>query len=119
MLAVTESGELRLEIEKAKGKVKTYVQSKIPLQKAIEYSEGEINLFEKALKANLNGPSENELRKYRIEFVAKLFDDEEVTYDLLLTTLDTLEIETVYDIINYRVMGNKKEDSNEDNDSKK
>ncbi|MDT2660703.1 hypothetical protein P7E02_12545 [Enterococcus hulanensis] len=102
--------ELRLSVT-VKGKKKTYVQSKIPMKRVLEYSEGEIDLFAKAIEEGREGATENEVLDFRIGFVAKLFDDDDVTKEMLLEELDANEKEVVFDIINYRVLGNEKNDA--------
>lgn len=109
--------ELRLEVMKG-DKKKTYLQSKIPMKRVLEYTEGEINLFEKAIEQGREGASESELLDYRIGFVAKLFDDDDVTKEMLLDELDANEKETVFDIINCRVLGNEKMDTVSGSDPK-
>ena len=109
--------ELRLQVT-IKGKKKTFMQSKIPMKRVLEYTEGEIDLFEKAIKEGREGASESELLDYRIGFVAKLFDDDDVTKEMLLDELDANEKETVFDIINCRVLGNEKTDTVSGSDPK-
>ncbi|MEY8498910.1 phage tail assembly chaperone G [Enterococcus avium] len=101
--------ELRLTVNN-NGKPKTYVQSKIPMKRVLEYTEGEIGLFEKAAEQGREGASELELLDYRIGFVSKLFDDEDVTKEMLLEELDANEKEIIFDIINCRVLGNEKQE---------
>lgn len=101
-----KSEELRLTVKKG-NKDKTYLQSKIPMKRALEYTEGEIDLFKKAIEDGRNGATEAELLDFRIGFIAKLFDDDDVTKELLLEELDTNEQKVIVDIINCRVLGNE------------
>lgn len=105
MLQLKANGDIKLSVTTGK-KEKSYVQDKVPMKKALEYSEGEIELFKKALEEDRQGPTENELLSYRIEFLANLFDAEEVTKSLLLEELDTNEFPVLFRIINQRVLGN-------------
>lgn len=109
--------ELRLQVN-IKGKKKSFVQSKIPMRRVLEYTEGEIDLFEKAIQEGREGASDAELLDFRIDFVAKLFDDDDVTKEMLLDELDANEKEIVFDIINCRVLGNEKADPVSDSDPK-
>lgn len=117
MLKLTETGEIRLEVVGKNGKPKIYTQPKVPMKKSIEYAEGEMNLFQTAIEKELN-ITEIEIRKFRINFVAGLFNEDEITGDYLMNELDTDEIDVVNDIINFRVMGNPKETKTEETDSK-
>lgn len=112
-----KSDELRLTVKNGK-KNKTYLQSKIPMKRALEYTEGEIELFKKAIEEGRTGATEAELLDFRLGFVAKLFDDDDVTKELLLEELDTNEQQTIFEIINYRVLGNDPKDEVSTSDPK-
>lgn len=105
-----ENGELRLEVTGKNNKPKVYVQQKVPLKKAIEYTNGAIHLYEEALKKGLAGTNEPDLLDYQVGFVADLFDDDDVTKDMLFDELDTNERKTIEEIIMYRVLGNPREE---------
>lgn len=117
MLKLNETGEIRLEVTGKNGKPKIYTQPKVPMKKSVEYAEGELHLFQNAIKEDLNVP-EIEIRKFRVEFVAGLFNEDEITGDYLMNELDTDEIDVVNDIINFRVMGNPRETKVEEEDPK-
>lgn len=105
MLELKSNGDIKVTLEIG-NKKKTFVQDKVPMKKALAYTDGEANLFEKAIKEGRLGATETELLEYRIEFVANLFEDEKVTKEVLLDELDTNEIPKLFEIINYRVLGN-------------
>ncbi|WP_321389048.1 phage tail assembly chaperone G [uncultured Enterococcus sp.] len=108
-----ENGELRLEITGKNNKPKIYIQRKVPLRKAIEYTDGVIALHEDAKKAGLPGTNERDLLDYQVRFIANLFDDDDVTAELLYENLDTNERKFIEDIIIYRVLGNLREESDQ------
>lgn len=112
-----KSEELRLTVKKG-NKNKTYLQSKIPMKRALEYTEGEIDLFKTAVEEGRPGATEAELLDFRVGFVAKLFDDDDVTKELLLEELDTNEQKTIVHIINCRVLGNESTDAGVNEDPK-
>ena len=107
------NGELRLEIEGKNKKPKTYIQQKVPLKKAIEYTDGAVSLYEEAVKRGLSGATERELLDYQVGFIADLFDDEDVTKELLYEKLDTNDRKSIEDIIIYRVLGNSREEKDQ------
>jgi len=112
-----KSEELRLEV-RINNKKKTFVQSKIPMKRALEYTEGEIDLFKTAVEEGRPGATEAELLDFRVGFVAKLFDDDDVTKELLLEELDTNEQKAIVAIINGRVLGNEPNDEGINEDPK-
>lgn len=99
--------ELRLDLM-VNGNKKTFIQDRVPLRKAIEYTEKQAELFEKnSENGEITLPL---LKRFKVDYVASLFDDEDVTGDLILDGLDTLEDKLIDDILLYRVLGEKKED---------
>ena len=108
----------------AQGKYSTKDKKAIAtFEKGIDHFYGSnpmsaIKEFEKAIKEGREGASDAELLDYRVGFVAKLFDDDDVTKEMLLEELDTNERETVFDIINCRVIGNSKTDTVSGSDPK-
>lgn len=106
--------EARLDLT-IKGKKKTFVQDHIPYRKALDYTKGEAALWQKDDKGNELPPKQHELDEYRVRFVANLFDDEDVTEDAVLDGLDAEEASKVIsDLIMYRVLGYKKEESDQE-----
>ena len=104
-----EKHNVRIKIRfNVNGKKKTFIQDRVPLRKAIEYTEKQAELFEKnSENGEITLPL---LKRFKVDYVASLFDDEDVTGDLILDGLDTLEDTLIDDILLYRVLGEKKED---------
>lgn len=94
--------EIRLDL-KINGKKKTFTQDFVPYSKALEYTESEAKLLAKEEKLGIN-----ELALFRAKFVASLFDDEELTGELIIDGLDTENVKVIMDIIMYRVLGYEK-----------
>ena len=99
--------EIRLDLM-INGTKKTFTQDFIPLRKALEYTEQEAKLWKKDKQGNDIQPSEQELTKFRAEFVAGLFDDNDLTGDVILDGLDASQKDIFVDIIIYRVLGYEK-----------
>ena len=91
-----------------KGKKKTFTQDFIPLRKALEYTEQEAKLWKKDKEGNDIKPTESDLTRFRAKFVAGLFDDPDLTGDVILDGLDTSQRNMFIDIIMYRVLGYEK-----------
>lgn len=107
------NGELRIEITGKNNKPKTYIQQKVPLKKAIEYTDGVVFLYEEAVKKGQTGATERDLLDFQVGFIADLFDDDDVTKDFLYEKLDTNDRKEIEDIILYRVLGNSREESSQ------
>lgn len=107
------NGELRLEITGKNNKPKTYIQQKVPLKKAIEYTDGVVFLYEEAVKKGQTGATERDLLDFQVGFIANLFDDDDVTKEFLYEKLDTNDRKEIEDIILYRVLGNSREESSQ------
>lgn len=101
--------ELRIDL-RIKGQRKTFTEDFVAYKKALDYTKGEEELFEKAKKNN-EQPSAIDLAIFRADFVAGLFGDKEVTGEAILNGLDSEEKDKVMDIILYRVLGVLKEDN--------
>lgn len=99
--------EIRLDL-KINGKKKTFTQDFVPYSKALEYTESEAKLLAKEEKLGIN-----ELSLFRAKFVASLFDDEELTGELIIDGLDTENVKAIMDIIMYRVLGYEKPATND------
>lgn len=100
--------EIRLDLIINKKK-KTFVQDHIPYSKALDYTDGEAKLFSKDKDGNETEPTNRELTEYRADFVAGLFDDEELTGKVLLDGLDTMDKDIIFEIIMRRVLQIKPE----------
>ena len=91
---------IQLELRMPNGKYKKFMQDMVPYRKRFEYSRREIEL----LKIEDEQERSMELAEYQAEFVASLFDDKDVTKDLLLDGLDTKDANKIAEIIYYDVM---------------
>lgn len=105
--------EIRLDLI-VDGKKKTFTQDFVPFMKALDYTEQESKLFEKYKgQKDENGkektPSTLELAKFRADFVSGLFDDPDLTGEVILNGLDTQNQGIIMDIIFYRLMGYTKQ----------
>ncbi|MGX7328258.1 phage tail assembly chaperone G [Enterococcus bulliens] len=99
--------EIRLDL-RVNGKKKTFTQDFVPFKKALDYTEQEDQLFKKYKKNKTDEqkePSMMELTQFRANFVASLFDDQDLTGDVILNGLDTENKEVIMDIIYFRVLG--------------
>ncbi|WP_025728393.1 phage tail assembly chaperone G [Atopobacter phocae] len=96
----------KLELRQPNNKFKTFTQDFVPFGKRQEYIRLEKEL-EKKYKENV---PEEEYARLQIEFVAGLFENEEVTPEAINNGLEALDRDVIYEIIRYRVLGFNKED---------
>lgn len=96
--------EIRLDL-RVDGKKKTFTQDFVPFKKALDYTEQEAKLFKKDKNGKDIQPTALELTQFRADFVAGLFDDADLTGDVILNGLDTENKDIIMDIIFYRVLG--------------
>ncbi|WP_288746341.1 phage tail assembly chaperone G [uncultured Enterococcus sp.] len=96
--------EIRLDL-RVDGKRKTFTQDFVPFKKALDYTEQEAKLFKKDKNGKDIHPSALELTQFRADFVASLFDDVDLTGDVILNGLDTEDKDVIMDIIYFRVLG--------------
>lgn len=102
--------EIRLDL-KVKGTTKTFTQDFVPYRKALEYTEEEAKLWKEDSEGKDIEPTQAELSIFRADFVAGLFDDEDLTGDVILDGIDAEEHEKIMDIILYRVLGYTRSES--------
>jgi len=95
--------EIRLDLM-VNGKKKTFTQDFVPYRKALEYTEKE---------ATIGMSDFLELKKFQIEFVVSLFDDDDLTYDLLIDGLDAGSSNKIMEIIQFRVLNYERPKENE------
>lgn len=100
-----EERTIKLELVMSDGKTKKFLCDFVPQSKRLEYIRKEM-----ALQAEKEEPSQNDYDEIQAEFVASLFDEEEVTKDAILNGMDAQDFPKIYDIIRYRVLGFKRED---------
>lgn len=98
-----EERTIKLELVMADGKTKKFLCDFVPQSKRLEYIRKEM-----ALQAE--EPSNADYDEMQAEFVASLFDEEEVTKDAILNGMDAQDFPKIYEIIRYRVLGFKRED---------
>lgn len=98
--------EIRLDLM-VKGKKRTYTQDFVPYRKALDYSEGEAKLWKKQGNKTIE-PSAIDLAKYRADFVAGLFEDQDLTGDMIIDGIDSENKDVIMDIVLYRVLGYEK-----------
>ena len=96
--------EIRLDLQ-VNGKKKTFTQDFIPYRKALEYTEQEAKLWKKDKEGQEVAPKESELAKFRADFVAGLFDDTDLTGEVILDGLDVENKGVLMDIVLYRLLG--------------
>lgn len=96
--------EIRLDL-RVDGKKKTFTQDFVPFKKALDYTEQEAKLFKQDKSGKDTQPTALELAQFRADFVAGLFDDADLTGDVILDGLDTENSDIIMDIIFYRVLG--------------
>ena len=96
--------EIRLDL-KVKGTTKTFTQDFVPYRKALEYTEEEAKLWKEDDEGKAIEPTQAELSIFRANFVAGLFDDKDLTGDVILDGIDAEEHGKIMDIILYRVLG--------------
>ncbi|HIB1888655.1 phage tail assembly chaperone G [Enterococcus faecalis] len=98
--------ELTLRIN---GEEKTFTQDFVPFSKRSDYIRLEKEV-EEAAKKHGKEPSPEDYLEMQIQFVADLFDDKEVTKEAITDGLDSLDVDKIWQIIRYRVLGFSKED---------
>lgn len=96
--------EIRLDLM-VNGTRKTFTQSHVPYSKALDYTDSEAKLFKKDKSGKEIEPTLRELTEFRANFIAGLFDDEDLTGTVLLDGLDALEKDLIMEIVMYRVLG--------------
>ncbi|MDR0026355.1 hypothetical protein RFW15_02640 [Enterococcus faecalis] len=98
--------ELTLRIN---GEEKIFTQDFVPFSKRSDYIRLEKEV-EEAAKKHGKEPSPEDYLDMQIQFVADLFDDKEVTKEAITDGLDSLDVDKIWQIIRYRVLGFSKED---------
>lgn len=104
---MSEKREIKLSLKNKKGEVKEYFCDFVPQSKKIEYIRKEAELEKQ------NEGKETEIHDYdelQAEFVAGLFESDEVTKEAILNGLDSHDFKQVYDIVRYRVLGFSREE---------
>ncbi|WP_429949396.1 hypothetical protein IGJ55_002080 [Enterococcus sp. AZ170] len=96
--------KIELELRMPDNKFRTFTQEFIPFRKRYDYIRLEKDL-EKEAAVQERLVEETEYDQLQIQFVADLFESEEVTKDLILGGLDTADRHKIYEIIRYRVLG--------------
>lgn len=102
-----EERTIKLSLRNSDGKVKEYFCDFVPQSKKIEYIRKEAELEKQ------NEGKETEIHDYdelQAEFVAGLFESDEVTKEAILNGLDSHDFKQVYDIVRYRVLGFSREE---------
>lgn len=98
---------IELNLRLPNNKYKKFTTDFVPLAKKMEYIRAEAELEKEYAKKDV--PEEKYL-DLQLEFIAGLFDYEEVTKEAILNGLDTADRDYIYEIIRYRVLGFNKED---------
>ncbi|MGC3435327.1 phage tail assembly chaperone G [Enterococcus faecalis] len=98
--------ELTLRMD---GEKKTFTQYFVPFSKRSDYVRLEKEVEESAKKHGKE-PIPEDYLDMQIQFVADLFDDKEVTKEAIADGLDSLDVDKIWQIIRYRVLGFSKED---------
>ncbi|MEB7428387.1 hypothetical protein NGC25_14085 [Enterococcus faecalis] len=91
------------------GKEQTFKQDFVPFSKRIDYIRLEKEVEEMAKKSGKEATPEDYL-DMQLQFVADLFDEKEVTKETIANGLDSLDVDKIWQIIRYRVLGFLKED---------
>ncbi len=102
-----EERTIKLRLRNDEGEIKEYFCDFVPQSKKIEYIRKETELERK------NKGKETEIHEYdelQAEFVASLFDSDEVTKEAILNGLDSHDFKQIYDIVRYRVLGFSREE---------
>lgn len=102
-----EERTIKLSLRNNEGKVKEYFCDFVPQSKKIDYIRKEAELEKQ------NEGKETEIHDYdelQAEFVAGLFESDEVTKEAILNGLDSHDFKQVYDIVRYRVLGFSREE---------
>ena len=106
---MSEKREIKLSLKNKKGEVKEYFCDFVPQSKKIDYIRKEAELEQK----NKESEKETSIEEYdelQAEFVAGLFESDEVTKEAILNGLDSHDFKQVYDIVRYRVLGFSREE---------
>lgn len=104
-----EERTIKLSLRNSDGKVKEHFCDFVPQSKKIDYIRKEAELEQK----NKESEREAETHEYdelQAEFVAGLFESDEVTKEAILNGLDSHDFKQVYDIVRYRVLGFSREE---------
>lgn len=99
----------KLTLRNSKGESKEYFFDFVPQSKKIDYIRKEAELEQK----NKESEKETSIEEYdelQAEFVAGLFESDEVTKEAILNGLDSHDFKQVYDIVRYRVLGFSREE---------
>lgn len=99
----------KLTLRNSKGENKEYFFDFVPQSKKIDYIRKEAELEQK----NKELEKETSIEEYdelQAEFVAGLFESDEVTKEAILNGLDSHDFKQVYDIVRYRVLGFSREE---------
>ena len=102
-----EERTIKLSLRNSDGKVKEHFCDFVPQSKKIDYIRKEAELEKQ------NEGKETEIHDYdelQAEFVAGLFESDEVTKEAILNGLDSHDFKQVYDIVRYRVLGFSREE---------
>lgn len=94
-----ESKEIRINLKNKDGKFITHTQGFIPFKKMIEWWE----LEEKVNLGKIEAGKDVIITKAK--FVASLFDDERVTYETMLESMDSRDFEEYIQNNIYEAMG--------------
>lgn len=104
-----EERTIKLSLRNSDGKVKEHFCDFVPQSKKIDYIRKEAELEQK----NKDSEKETSIEEYdelQAEFVAGLFESDEVTKEAILNGLDSHDFKQVYDIVRYRVLGFSREE---------
>lgn len=99
----------KLTLRNSKGDNKDHFFDFVPQSKKIDYirKEAELEAKNKELGKETSIEEYDELQA---EFVAGLFESDEVTKEAILNGLDSHDFKQVYDIVRYRVLGFSREE---------
>lgn len=104
-----EERTIKLSLRNSDGKVKEYFCDFVPQSKKIDYIRKEAELEQKSKELEKETSNE-EYSELQAEFVAGLFESDEVTKEAILNGLDSHDFKQVYDIVRYRVLGFSREE---------
>lgn len=104
-----EERTIKLSLRNSDGKVKEYFCDFVPQSKKIDYIRKEAELEQKSKELEKETSIE-EYGELQAEFVAGLFESDEVTKEAILNGLDSHDFKQVYDIVRYRVLGFSREE---------
>jgi hypothetical protein len=108
-----EERTIKLSLRNSDGKVKEYFCDFVPQSKKIDYIRKEAELESKYKGLDEDSQKETPIEEYdelQAEFVAGLFESDEVTKEAILNGLDSHDFKQVYDIVRYRVLGFSREE---------